>query len=318
MTALPLRALRQNDDNPSDNHQNGGDIVSIVTDIQFRLHAIENTINSLTRAGDQATIAALIHRLAKEDKDTLTQYIKHIRKYDKEAMLREKQLELESQTTEHNLDTSTNQDAIQELYSLENTLHDLRNGLFGLVGYIHLIEKGKLAGREKLIYSGIKKTAKYIDDIIDDWLIHKNMVYKQVNLAKIIQHAVRVSRTPNVKPVVQVENLSIKGDKLQLLRVFANLLENAYQALNNKKGIIIIQSFTEDNNITILISDNGIGIKKTLQPKIFNKHFTTKPTGKGIGLTICKSIIEEHGGSIRAESDENQGSTFIIQLPLTN
>jgi len=102
----------------------------------------------------------------------------------------------------------------------------------------------------------------------------------------------------------------------KLNQVFLNLLVNANQAIDGK-GEISIDTFTEDENICITITDNGKGIPKKSFDKIFDPGFTAKGVGvgTGLGLSISYRIIQEHKGDISVESKEGEGSIFKITLP---
>jgi signal transduction histidine kinase len=125
------------------------------------------------------------------------------------------------------------------------------------------------------------------------------------------------------------------ADADRLRQVFLNLINNARFAMTKNGGKLIV--FTElvplsdstavadnpDNEITNVLRigfiDNGIGIKKANLNKIFDPFFTTKPEdkGTGLGLSICYSIIEKHGGRIEATSKPGKGSTFTVDLPVS-
>ncbi|MFZ0451689.1 MAG: ATP-binding protein, partial [Desulfatiglandaceae bacterium] len=74
----------------------------------------------------------------------------------------------------------------------------------------------------------------------------------------------------------------------------------------------------EGRTAVILISDNGPGIPKRIRQKIFEPFFTTREEGSGLGLSIVARIIEEHGGSVTVDSEEEKGASFIIMLPITS
>ncbi len=110
-------------------------------------------------------------------------------------------------------------------------------------------------------------------------------------------------------------------------RVLLNLYNNAFYAVNEKqkasdenyKPTVSIQTKKENNNVHITVSDNGNGIPQNIIDKIFQPFFTTKPTGQGtgLGLSLAYDIItKEHNGTIKVESKEGEGTTFIIQLPI--
>ncbi|MEA3240586.1 MAG: ATP-binding protein [Pseudomonadota bacterium] len=109
----------------------------------------------------------------------------------------------------------------------------------------------------------------------------------------------------------------MRGDWDKLKQVFVNLVKNGIEALagqeNGRLGIMVAG---ENNQVIIDFIDNGPGIPYAEQLKIFNLFYTTKATGTGVGLHLCRDIIEAHGGDISFVSDEN-GSAFKIKLPQT-
>ena len=106
-------------------------------------------------------------------------------------------------------------------------------------------------------------------------------------------------------------------DKDQLTRVFTNILKNAQQATEgNEVCKIQVKIKADDNSVDISFSDNGKGIEEELKDKIFQPNFSTKNSGMGLGLAICKKIIEQVHGSIAFESTLNKGTTFHVVLPI--
>ena len=105
----------------------------------------------------------------------------------------------------------------------------------------------------------------------------------------------------------------------QLNQVFMNLLVNAAQAIV-EQGVIYIETQLNGDKIRIVIRDTGSGIPLENIPKIFDPFFTTKSVGKGtgLGLNLAYNIIKKHGGTIQVESEIGVGTTFSIDLPLTN
>jgi signal transduction histidine kinase len=110
------------------------------------------------------------------------------------------------------------------------------------------------------------------------------------------------------------KDIGIVVDVVNVEIAFVNLITNAVQAMNNA-GRITIESHQDDTETTISISDTGPGIPENLLSQIFEPLFTTKQTGTGLGLVSCKTIIEQHGGTIDVISTYGKGATFIITLP---
>src|SRR5208337_1953369 len=110
-------------------------------------------------------------------------------------------------------------------------------------------------------------------------------------------------------------------DPHQIQQVFLNIVNNARQAIeaHRARGFIRIATTAVGQRVWIRFQDDGPGISAENLAKIFNPFFTTKPVGKGtgLGLSLSYGIIQEHGGSITAESKVGQGTTFIIDLPVT-
>lgn len=102
----------------------------------------------------------------------------------------------------------------------------------------------------------------------------------------------------------------------ELNQVWTNLIHNALHAMQNV-GILTIDTKVQDNNILVSISDNGSGIPKDIQRKVFDTFFTTKPAGEGsgLGLGICKRIIDKHKGTISLKSEPGN-TTFTVILPI--
>jgi nitrogen fixation/metabolism regulation signal transduction histidine kinase len=111
--------------------------------------------------------------------------------------------------------------------------------------------------------------------------------------------------------------IMVSGDADQLEQVFINLVKNAIEALAaapNKK--IYIVSEVRDSIVNIRIKDSGPGVAPELRDQIFIPFYTTKEEGSGIGLSFCRQIIYQHGGTIRVNYPEEGGAEFIVTLPL--
>jgi signal transduction histidine kinase len=110
------------------------------------------------------------------------------------------------------------------------------------------------------------------------------------------------------------EKAFVKADKDQLLRVLNNLVNNAVQAIS-EKGEISIGIKKKADSYILSVHDNGKGIDNAVKEKIFQPNFSTKSYGTGLGLAMCKRIVEQHGGEIWFESESGKGTAFFVSLP---
>jgi signal transduction histidine kinase len=106
------------------------------------------------------------------------------------------------------------------------------------------------------------------------------------------------------------------ADRVQLQQVLMNLMLNGIEAMKDTGGEVMVKSqLSEEGQIEISVHDTGPGLPPDKGDQIFDAFFTTKPQGSGMGLAICRSIIESHGGRIWANSDGRSGTTFYFALP---
>ncbi len=114
----------------------------------------------------------------------------------------------------------------------------------------------------------------------------------------------------------------VTGDRDRLVQVMVNLISNAVKFCDSKNGHIEVRLKQSNGQVRVDVSDNGIGIKPDDQTKIFEKFLQIKdpargrPIGTGMGLTICKRIVDFHHGRIWVESRPGDGATFSFILPL--
>jgi two-component system, cell cycle sensor histidine kinase and response regulator CckA len=149
--------------------------------------------------------------------------------------------------------------------------------------------------------------------------------FRPTNIHDVLEETLRIFE-PSVKPQITIKrNLSstaaiINGDDGQIQQAFLNLFINARDAMP-RGGKIIIETILDtqnENSVTIKISDNGVGMDKSVQQQIFVPFFSTKEQGKGtgLGLSVVYGVVQGHGGSITFTSEVNKGTTFILTFPL--
>jgi len=110
----------------------------------------------------------------------------------------------------------------------------------------------------------------------------------------------------------------VLGDRVQLQQVLINIIINGVQAMatvDGKHELVVGSGLDNEENVMVAVRDSGPGISNENLPRLFDSFFTTRSTGMGMGLAICSSIIEAHGGQIWASNNPERGSTFSFTLP---
>ena len=228
--------------------------------------------------------------------------------------------------------------------------HELRTPLTSILGFAKIIKK-KLAStifpeittEERKIQKAVKQVGDNIDIIVSEGERLTALINDVLDLAKleagkiewksvpisvaqIIEQATAATsalfEAKKLKLVKELEEdlPEIVGDHDRLVQVLINLISNAIKF--TEKGSVTCRVRKTDNAITVSIIDSGIGIAETDQPQVFEQFrqigntLTEKPKGTGLGLPICKQIIEHQGGTIWVESELGKGSNFSFTLPI--
>jgi signal transduction histidine kinase len=120
----------------------------------------------------------------------------------------------------------------------------------------------------------------------------------------------------NMRTDLAAELPTVTADRVQLQQVLMNLMLNGIEAMKDTGGELTIETqLVQDGQLLISVSDTGMGLPADKTDQIFNAFFTTKPQGSGMGLAICRSIVESHGGRLWANGNNGQGATFQFTLP---
>ena len=197
--------------------------------------------------------------------------------------------------------------------------HDLKNPLTVMHTYAEMLTPeilSKLDSKDKEKWFRLQNSVFDMNRIIEDVLDFartSEIKKEQSSLLGILKLAVNHVKTSYGVVVNLPENdVSLQCDSRKIEGVLSNLLNNAVAAVDGQGEIDI--TFSNDSEFVIIqVKDSGPGIPEENLEKIFEPMYTTKNTGTGLGLVICKSIVEQHGGTI---SVSNKPTTFTIKLPL--
>jgi signal transduction histidine kinase len=210
--------------------------------------------------------------------------------------------------------------------------HELRTPLTAIKGYLQLILGGAMDAEQQR--ASLETTARNIDVIIrlvNDILYLQEMATIQaervpVALDEVVQEVVDAAQEQArlADVILRAEIPSglppVSGSRERLARALADLVDNAIR-FNNTGGEVVVGLREEDDHLQVEVSDTGIGIPSQHMDKIFNRFYRVDSSaprlfrGVGLGLSIARQIIEEHGGKIRVESEPGKGSTFYFALP---
>jgi two-component system sensor kinase FixL len=134
-----------------------------------------------------------------------------------------------------------------------------------------------------------------------------------------IFHTESIFRNVHVETELDGSLPPVLGDKVQLEQVVLNLILNGADATSHnppEHRQIILSTAVKDDRIRVMVRDFGPGIDKGNLERIFEPFFTTKGAGLGMGLNICRTIVEAHGGRIWAENNPDRGATFFFEIPV--
>jgi len=197
--------------------------------------------------------------------------------------------------------------------------HDLKQPLTVMTTYAdmltpEILSKLDFKDREKWLrlQNSIFDMNRIIEDVLD-FARTTEIKKKKTSSLRILKLSLNhVKSTYGIIINLPESDVSLRCDPRKIEGVMSNLLNNAVQALDGQ-GEIDVTTSADSEFVTIQVSDSGSGIPTENLERIFEPMFTTKKTGTGLGLVICKSIIEQHGGSI---SVSNKPTTFTIKLPI--
>jgi PAS domain S-box-containing protein len=198
--------------------------------------------------------------------------------------------------------------------------HDLRNPLSVIRTCIEVLHEDKDPFLEKRaeyfkkIDRAIIRMAHQIDEVMD-YVKPKPLDIHPHSLKEIIHWVIEeIGKSENIIIVLPQNDIILNCDYEKIEIVFANLILNAIQAMNNF-GTITIRIIDCQNSVKLEAEDTGDGISDQVIDKVFEPLFTTRQIGTGLGLASCKSIVEKHNGRITVETGVGKGTTFVIDLP---
>jgi two-component system sensor histidine kinase HydH len=196
--------------------------------------------------------------------------------------------------------------------------HDLRNPLTVIKGVVEITKTrnslnniGFSSKQIDMMERAISRMSNQIDDVLEFVKIQSLRTTKNSLLDTIGLSLTKIKKSDKIKINIPDKDVEFVYDADKIEVVLDNLLTNALQAINDS-GEITIRVNDLENDVIVEVEDSGSGVPDDIISKVFEPLFTTKIKGTGLGLASCKSIIEQHGGSIAVK---NKPSVFTIKLP---
>ena len=213
--------------------------------------------------------------------------------------------------------------------------HELNQPLTAVLNYVNAarrmvaaLEGPQVARVTDLIEKAATQTARAGQIIrqLRDFVEKRETARNKVSLNSVMEEAIGLaavgSADANTKMIVELDRElpAVQIDKIQVQQVVINLVRNAVEAMQSvdRRELTITTSADQENGVEVTISDTGPGLPPEVAARIFHPFVTTKEKGMGIGLSICQSIIEAHGGQIWATANETGGVAFHFRLPATH
>jgi signal transduction histidine kinase/AmiR/NasT family two-component response regulator len=219
---------------------------------------------------------------------------------------------------------------------MANMSHEIRTPMNGVLGFSELLKTPGLKEETRMKYIDIIETSgrrmlNIIDDLIDISRIEAGMVEiknEHTNIRQLLYELLLLFTPESQKKGISLHSkidlpsreFMIHTDKTKLAQVITNLLKNAIKFTSDRGEIELGCRVDGDSNLIVYVKDNGAGISKEIQEKIFERFHQgegpSKQEGVGLGLAISKAYVELMGGTIKVESEPGEGSVFSFSIPL--
>jgi PAS domain S-box-containing protein len=205
--------------------------------------------------------------------------------------------------------------------------HELNNPIYGIMNTLELLktEIPPESKRRRVLDLALSETQR-LSEMLRNMLSFskpEEEVRKKVKVNELVEGILLMMEKQMKEANIRVETYfeedlpEIIASTNQMRQVLLNIFKNAKEAMT-KGGTLMVRTEKENDEVCIHVQDTGVGIPEPIRNKVFEAFFTTKQKvkGVGLGLSVCYGIVKDHGGEIRVESEEGEGTTFIISLPV--
>ena len=200
---------------------------------------------------------------------------------------------------------------------ISGVAHEVRNPLFGISSIAQILDRELESAQHKTLINAMLKETDRMKRLVEELLLYTRparMDIREFDLGSLVGELAYYAKAKR-KDIDLFTNvpglLTVKADRDKITQVFLNLLNNAVDAAT--KAISIYATASEDG-VRIMVADDGEGIRPEDLDRVFDPFFTTKKGGTGLGLPICRKIVEDHGGTIELISSHGDGTAVTIHL----
>lgn len=201
--------------------------------------------------------------------------------------------------------------------------HEIRNPLAGIKGFAQLLQTSASLEQSRHYAGIIVAQSLRMEALVNDLLtfVREDQGERQTtDLSLLINNCITLLSLEAANQQVTIEvdaasSVTTKVDVNRIVQLLLNLMKNAIQAMP-EGGLLKIGLRHHKGSVYLSVSDNGLGIAPEEVAQIFAPFWTSKATGTGLGLALCRKVAEEHGGSVTVESSVGLGSKFIVSLPI--
>lgn len=195
--------------------------------------------------------------------------------------------------------------------------HEVRNPLFGITSIGQILEREIESPQHRALVSAMLKETKRMKNLIEELLLYtrpSRLDIRRIDLNLFLlelEHHVKGKRPDVTVSIDAPLPATISADRDKITQVLLNLFNNAIEAARTR---VLVKAMTFGDLTSIIIQDDGPGISAANREKVFEPFFTTKKGGTGLGLPICRKLVEDHDGTLDLQSTEGVGTTVTLQL----
>jgi two-component system, LuxR family, sensor kinase FixL len=218
---------------------------------------------------------------------------------------------------------------LTELGQVVSTLvHEVNQPLTAINNYVNACRRLITSGNQEELQSALERIAdqtnrtRQVVQRIRDFVKKRDVQMRMESLSQVIEEAIALTQASmrdadlTLDWQVEPKGLQVEIDKVQVQQVLFNLLRNGIEAMQGqpRRKLVIATSRVQGGMVEISVADTGTGLPEKVRKRLFEPFFTTKANGMGIGLSVCRAIVESHGGRLWADDNSGGGTVFCFTV----